>query len=191
MEKIEIVSLYPKALKRPALRKKHRMRQSTSSTLNSRVRAKSGRTKRPKGVSKLVKELDVIFSKYVRLSSADKDGIVSCYTCGHRNHWKKMQNGHYVSRFYKATRWDENNCRVQCAMCNLWKRGDLITFRQKLVVELKEGGVKYLEESRNVSEKLDPGQLAKKIAIYKVLIEELETGKPAFYRGVDNLPHKD
>lgn len=126
-----------------------------------------------RGVSKLIKDLDAIFSRYTRIRASDASGNVSCYTCGHRNHYKKMQAGHYVSRFYKAVRWNEDNVKVQCVMCNMWKNGDAANFREKLVAELGEGGVRYLEESRKVVEKLNPEVLAAKIAYYKAKVDKL------------------
>lgn len=126
-----------------------------------------------KSVSQLMKDLDAVFSRWVRLSFADKDGIVSCYTCGYQNHYKKMQNGHYISRFYKQTRWDERNCRVQCAMCNLWKNGDATTFRENLVKEYGEQVVQEMEASRKISQKLDHDWLIERIAFYTSLVLSL------------------
>ena len=40
-------------------------------------------------VSKLKKKLDAIFSKYIRLKDADKNGYVKCYTCGVKKYWEK------------------------------------------------------------------------------------------------------
>jgi hypothetical protein len=39
----------------------------------------------------LVKLLDSLFSQWFRKTQADKNGICECYTCGKRDHWKKMQ----------------------------------------------------------------------------------------------------
>ncbi len=105
-------------------------------------------------VSKLMKECDRLFSLKVRQLNASFDGTQKCYTCGNANHWKKLHNGHYLSRFYKSARWDKDNCRPQCMMCNLWKRGDPITFRQNLIKEIGEKRVLAVEAKRNVSFKL-------------------------------------
>lgn len=164
MSDIEIVSIASKRPFKARLKRKPITRKPRTS------KRSKGKIK-PKGISKLMKELDAVFSRFIRLSAADKDGIVSCYTCGHRNHWKKMQNGHYVSRFYKATRWDESNCRIQCSMCNMWKRGDLITFRINLVNELGESHVRFLEESRNVINRLDATVLSEKITYYTQAVQ--------------------
>ncbi len=129
--------------------------------------------KKPKGVSKLMKELDLIFSRWVRLSNADQEGFVSCYTCGHTSHYKKMQNGHYISRFYKKYRFDERNCRVQCSMCNMWKSGDIPTFRMKLVEELGLEVVQEMESDYKDLHRLEVGFLEERIAHYTQMIAGL------------------
>lgn len=124
-----------------------------------------------------MKDLDAVFSRFVRLSNANADGMVECYTCPHVVHYKKIHAGHYVSRFYKATRWDEDNVRPQCMMDNLWKRGDPVVFRENLVKELGEARVKELEQSRHISMKLQREFLCEKIAYYETKVALLITLK--------------
>src|SRR5882757_6914207 len=45
------------------------------------------------GLQDLIKEADTVFSRWLRLSSADSDGNVSCYTCDVTKHWTLQQNG--------------------------------------------------------------------------------------------------
>ena len=104
------------------------------------------KTKLPKVKSsaKLKKELDTIFSRYIRQKYADDNGMVQCFTCSFREHWKKLQNGHLVSRYYLATRFDERNCRPQCLTCNVYRNGRTPEFADRLSKELGEGIVKEL-----------------------------------------------
>lgn len=74
--------------------------------------------------SKLIKKLDVVFSKYVRLSNADKNGFCTCVTCNRKYHWKEIQAGHFMSRKHYATRWNEDNVKPQCVGCNMYKQGE-------------------------------------------------------------------
>lgn len=79
----------------------------------------------------LIKKLDSVFSQYIRLKDAfEEDGILlaKCVTCGTVKHWKKLQNGHYYSRGRYPTRWDEDNCHVQCARCNIFLKGRYIEY---------------------------------------------------------------
>ena len=71
----------------------------------------------------LIKELDTVFSQYIRLRYA-KNEIAECVTCGKKEHWKKLQNGHFMSRSNYSTRWNEDNCQVQCVGCNVYKAGE-------------------------------------------------------------------
>ena len=56
---------------------------------------------------------------YVRLRDADKSGYASCCSCGVRQHYKKMNGGHYVSRAFKATILNDKNVHAQCVRCNV------------------------------------------------------------------------
>ena len=83
--------------------------------------------------SKIVKKLDAIFSQYIRIKDADHNGNVTCFTCGKVEHYKKgMQCGDFQSRKHYATRWDEQNCKVQCAGCNVFRYGEQFLFAKYL-----------------------------------------------------------
>lgn len=85
--------------------------------------------------AQLKKELDGLFSKWVRLSHASKAGFVRCYTCGVLKFWKKIQNGHFISRAYLAVRFDPRNCKPQCPGCNIFGHGRLVEFAARLEKE--------------------------------------------------------
>lgn len=61
-----------------------------------------------------------------------------------------MQNGHYISRFFKYTRWLKENCRPQCFMCNMRLGGCAHIFREKLVLEYGETFVKEMEQKAKI-----------------------------------------
>ena len=94
--------------------------------------------------SKLVKKLDNIFSQYIRLSNSVND-IAECVTCNKKDHWKKMQCGHFQSRKHYSTRWDERNVAVQCAGCNVFRYGEQFKFSLYLGGKLSE---ELLQKSR-------------------------------------------
>ncbi len=87
--------------------------------------------KKKKSLSYLRKELDRVFSLYIRHKYA-KNGQVRCYTCGAIKDVTNIQNGHFVSRLYLATRYSEDNCRPQCVGCNLFGKGKTATFGANL-----------------------------------------------------------
>ena len=72
--------------------------------------------KKPKKPTRtsIVKKLDTVFSIYIRRRYAVND-IAKCVTCGKQDHWKSLQCGHFMSRKHLSTRWNEDNCQVQCA----------------------------------------------------------------------------
>jgi hypothetical protein len=117
--------------------------------------AKSTKKKSLPSLAKLKKKLDSIFSQYIRRKYADKEGMVKCYTCTTRKHWKEMQNGHFISRQYLVTRFDENNCRPQDSSCNIFAHGKPLDFEENLKRELGEGFVEVMKASRHKTVKLD------------------------------------
>jgi len=129
---------------------KHTVRRISRKGYLKRQKTKKRVSKKKQvSISKLIKEADRLFSLIVRQNFANDDGIQTCYTCGFKNHFKKLHCGHYLSRYYKAARWDFDNCRPQCVMCNLWKKGDIVTFRQNLVKEIGLERVEMVEKKRD------------------------------------------
>ena len=97
--------------------------------------------KKTKTHAKLKKELDKVFSQYIRWSFADDKGLVECYTCYVKKPVKEMQNGHMQSRKHSSTRWHQNNCRPQCIKCNIYSEGEKIQFYKRLCSEIGEDAV--------------------------------------------------
>lgn len=143
-------------------------------TVNKRIKMKSTKQK---PLSKLKKELDSIFSKYIRVRNADKSGSVRCYTCGKRAHWKEMHCGHYISRVHSSTRWNEINCQVQCPGCNLFKQGAADEFAIKLIKDYGEGILDVLNQIKHNGFKPDRDFYENSILNYKIKANALETKK--------------
>ena len=108
--------------------------------------------KKNKTHAKLKKDLDKVFSQYIRWAFADHNGLVECYTCHVKKHVKEMQNGHMQSRKSTSTRWHENNCRPQCVKCNIYSEGEKIKFYRRLCSEI---GDKAVEEIIQLSYKTE------------------------------------
>lgn len=102
------------------------------------------RKSKPVTITKLKKEADRLFSLFIRQKYANSEGIVKCFTCEYSNHWKKLQNGHFVSRYYLATRYDERNCRPQCYTCNMFRNGMTPHFAENLKKEYGPGIIEEL-----------------------------------------------
>ena len=125
-------------------------------------------------VSKLKKELDKWFSLYIRLREATDEGLVQCFTCGNVNSYKVgMQNGHIMSRQFMSTRYDEQNCQVQCVGCNMFKFGEQFKFSLALDYKYGKGTAEeLLHKSRQIN-KMNSKDFEEKISYYKLIVEKL------------------
>lgn len=115
-----------------------------------------------KSISKLIKEADRLCSLKVRHPIPEID-YISCFTCGYSNSYKKLHAGHFLSRYYKAARWNPDNIRPQCYVCNIMRKGDAIKFRQNLIKEIGEARVLAVEKLRDAPIKLSREYLEEKI----------------------------
>lgn len=126
------------------------------------------KSKTPKlSTSKLKKKADAIYSQYLRLSSADKNGMCKCYTCSTVKHWKDMQCGHFVTRTITALRFDPRNTKPQEKSCNIFNQGRLDVFATNLV---KEYGVGILDELQEAKKQRFTAKQAREL--YERVIEE-------------------
>ena len=98
----------------------------------------------------LIADADTIYSRWLRMSGADKDGTVSCFTCNLNMRWQNAQCGHYVKRGNLFLRWDQRNTKIQCEGCNIHKGGNYSKFTANL--ESEHAGITtiLLEEGRLV-----------------------------------------
>jgi hypothetical protein len=132
-----------------------------------------------KSISKLKKDLDKWFSLYIRLRDATDEGMVQCFTCGKVAHYKKggMQCGHFQSRTHLATRWDEENCQVQCVGCNMFKQGEQYKFALALDSKYGEGTAEELELVARKNIKINRWDYEDEISYYKNLVNNLKKDK--------------
>lgn len=100
-------------------------------------------TPKKKTTTKLKKELDTIFSRYIRWRD---DG--QCYTCSKKDNPKYMQNGHFVPRQYLSLRFDEINCHCQCYACNMLYNGQPSAYAERLKRDYGEDIIEKLELKR-------------------------------------------
>lgn len=89
---------------------------------------------------------DRVFSQYIRIMNADKNGMCKCVTCGEMFTRKEIQNGHYRSRADNKYRFSEINCHPQCVRCNVMLSGNyrnycrymIETYGEKMEREIRE-----------------------------------------------------
>lgn len=121
-----------------------------------------------KTISKLKKELDVWFSRYIRY----RDGG-QCYTCPKKDDPKRMQNGHFVPRQHLAVRYDERNNNCQCYACNMLFNGQPSRYALNLIRDHGPNIIEELEGLRKQVTKRTPDWYLEQIAIYKEKVIKL------------------
>jgi hypothetical protein len=132
-----------------------------------------------KSISKLKKELDKWFSLFIRLRDAtDHEGLCQCITCGKVSHYKKgIQNGHFQSRRFMATRYNEQNCSSQCVACNMFRGGEQFRFAMNLDAKYGEGTAQELEFLARTIVKFTRVDYEEKIGYYKDAVKNLKKEK--------------
>lgn len=125
-----------------------------------------------KSQAKLKKDLDKVFSIYVRQKYADKEGKAQCYTCEVTKEVRELHCGHFISRSYLATRFEEDNVRPQCVGCNVFGGGRNVIFAANLERDCGKGTVDRLFKKAQEIVKNFPYE--EKIDYYKLKLKELE-----------------
>ena len=130
-----------------------------------------------KNITKLKKELDKWFSLYIRLRDASDLGMCQCFTCGKVDHYKKMQCGHFQSRRHLSTRWNEQNCQVQCPACNVFRYGEQWKFGLRLEYKYGEGTSRELVILSQTTVKKTRIEYEEDISYYKAIVQNLKKEK--------------
>lgn len=93
------------------------------------------RTQSGKAVN-LTKKLDRVFSAYIRLRDVMANGCFRCISCGRIKRFEEGDCGHYYSRTHMATRWEPDNCHMECRGCNRASADHLISYRKNLLEKI-------------------------------------------------------
>lgn len=137
--------------------KKTGLKSSTSLKANIAKKPKQRVPLEKKTAQQLVKVADEAYSKYIRLRDSAGDGenrTGTCVTCSRplqvlvEGRFYRGQNGHFVSRGFMITRYDDMNCHLQCSHCNAWRdKRDMTSAYAKAVDKLYgKGCADELEE---------------------------------------------
>lgn len=91
------------------------------------------------------KKLDKVFSAYIRLRDVMPNGCFRCISCGQIKRFEQGDCGHYHSRANMATRWEPDNCHMECRSCNRVSSDHLIGYRRNLIEKIGLDRVNRLE----------------------------------------------
>lgn len=115
---------------------KRKAREKTQARKVDREKLKSLKT-RPEWL----KELQVIFNRFIRIRDAQKN----CISCGGRL-GNKYDAGHYKScGAHPELRFAEINVHAQCVRCNQHLSGNLINYRKGLLIRIGQAKLDWLE----------------------------------------------
>lgn len=122
-----------------------------------------------RGMANTLEEtLDRIFSVFIRITYADPQGYVRCYTCEQILPWQESQCGHFIPRGNDATRYDEDNCRPQCSFCNEHRNGMPESFEEHLRDDLGDEAVDALLAKGRTTYQFTDDAYRRLIQYYKV-----------------------
>ena len=93
--------------------------------------------------SEWLKDLQVVFNKYIRL----RDAGLPCISCGHPDDGSRQRHAsHYKSvGGNPELRFNEDNCHSSCSICNNYLSGNLVPYRAALIKKIGIEKVEWLE----------------------------------------------
>ena len=125
-----------------------------------------------KTIPQLQNTLWPIFALYIKQTHSEDGEWCNCFTCD-----KPIQIGshdchcgHFISRSYSPTKYDENNVRPQCGGCNGYGNGKPIEYERRLKLEIGDDTVESLKRMATNNWKWDRFDLIDKIEYYKELL---------------------
>ena len=121
--------------------------------------------------------LDRWFSIYIRLRDSDANGYGRCISCGKLVHWKEADCGHFINRQHMNTRYDEQNCNLQCRSCNRFDEGNNEGYRRGLIAKYGEEVVNHLYLKKHIFRKYSVFELKAIADDYKKRFNELKKQK--------------
>ena len=135
-------------------------------------------TKRKKRKVDLRAKLDTQFSLFIRARDAMPNGYAKCISCGKIHFWRELQCGHYMSRRYMSTRFDEDNCHAQCVACNMFNQGNIQGYRRGLLEKIGEKRINLIElKAMNSIRKYSDLEYKELTKYYKLRTEKLRKEK--------------
>lgn len=126
---------------------------------------KNSPSKKLTPLPKLLQKAQILFNAHVRERDGD-DGCISC-------NGQVQQAGHYLSQgHHSALRFGlpgslaYYNTNGQCVACNMFKHGNLVRYRQGLIVKYGPEIVEQIENAES-SKKWSRDELEEIISFYK------------------------
>lgn len=126
-----------------------------------------------KSLAVLTKELDEVFSLFIRLRDADENGTVTCFVSGERIYYRDADAAHYFVRQHMGTRWDEMNVHACSVDSNRYDPSHHDKYADKMVIRYSAMDFILLKERSKSLAKFTRSDLLEMIEKYKVKVSEL------------------
>jgi len=122
--------------------------------------------------SQLVKKLQPIFNKFIRLRDEGKP----CISCGE---YKELQAGHFFAvGGYAGLRFDEDNVHGECSKCNCFDESHLISYSENLKEKIGEYDYNLLKQRakdyKKNGYKFGRGELRELIEVYQQKVKDYD-----------------
>jgi hypothetical protein len=130
-----------------------------------------------RNLSQAKKTADKWFSLYIRLRDSNPNGTATCITCDKVDEWRTFDCGHFQSRRYLSTRYEEMNAHSQCVGCNQWGSGE--QYKHGLAIDMLygEGTAQELEQKARSLTKMNKNEVMELAREFKAMAEELAEQK--------------
>lgn len=115
-----------------------------------------------------------LFSEYIRRRAADAAGLCFCVTCNKPRHWRDMDAGHFISRRFKGTKFDERNVHPQCTSCNSFQQGNQFEMVRYIEQRYGVGTAQLLRDLSRCKCRLDRLWYEEQIKVYRARLREIK-----------------
>lgn len=135
-----------------------------------------------KTYKKLKAELDRVFSLFIRYRDGGR-----CFTCDVIKPIKEIQCGHFFSRTYLSTRWDERNCHAQCVGCNIFKKGNMAVYALRMNQKFGPETIEKLFQLSKQTVKISQHELEARIDYYSMAVHQYEKSDIEQFGGMGRI----
>lgn len=130
-----------------------------------------------KRLSDAKRTADKWFSLYIRLRDSDSNGYGTCITCKKKKPWRNFDCGHFQSRRFINTRYEEKNAHSQCVHCNHHGSGEQFIYAKEINAMYGKGTANALEEKARGMQKMTKQDVMEIAREFKSMAEELAEQK--------------
>lgn len=154
------------------------VKTSRSNLLSTRKRKPTSNKKKKSGAkAKSIKTLKAklwrIFSWFIRLRDSDENGYCYCITSGKRMFWKEAQAGHFQSRRFNNTMFNEKNSHAQSPYENCHLSGNQFTYGIRINQIYGPGTAEELLRLSRIDKKFTVEELEEMIVHYTKEVKRL------------------